>query len=571
MVVKYNMSKQKGIDISEWQGTVDFAKAAKEIDFVIIREGYRKVTDKRFFEYVKGFQNVGTPIHGVYHFIYATTEADTKLEAENCIKNVQAAGLPKSTYIWADIEYDTVDQAKKQGITYTNAMINKHAQIFCDAVKAAGYRTGIYANADYIVNHYTKETIAKYPLWLADYSGGPDYTCVYQQFTDNGPVSGFSDTVDMDYYYPENEEGSKPVEEITSQPQSGTQEKGVTAEDALNLFRSWVGRKEANGTHQFIIDLYNSYKPWARGYKVQYNDQWCDTTVSALFIALNAVDLIGGTECGVEEHVKLFKKAGIWIEDGTIVPKPGDIIVFNWGTTTQPNDGYSDHIGMVESVSGNTITTIEGNYQDSVARRKLAVGNGYIRGYARPKYGTKGSADPVTPAPTPTPTPTPTPSQPIVPTVSGTTSTVRYGSTGTAVKTLQMALAALGYTIDIDGEFGRNTRSTVLLFQNKYSELDADGVVGPMTWGKIYSLLTESIKTLNKTPRYVGQVTATSLNVRSYLSSLFDKISAYPQLGKGNKVDICAELSSPTGEKWLYIRIAGNIFGFVSADYIKKV
>ena len=101
---------------------------------------------------------------------------------------------------------------------------------------------------------------------------------------------------------------------------------------------------------------------------------------------MNAVDLIGGTECGVEEHVKLFQRAGIWIEDGTITPKRGDIIVYNWDDDTQPNDGFSDHIGFVESVAGGKIVAIEGNYSDSVKRRVLNVGAGNIRGYARPKY-----------------------------------------------------------------------------------------------------------------------------------------------------------------------------------------
>ena len=323
-------------------------------------------------------------------------------------------------------------------MTYTNAMINQFTVTFCEAVKAAGYRTGIYTNGDYYKNHYTQDTLRRYPLWLADYSGEPDYKCVYQQYTDDGPVSGISDTVDMDYYYPENED-SKVGDTEKKETVTETPVKYVTVDDALNLLRSWIGRKEADNSHRYIIDLYNSYKPWARGYKVQYNDQWCDTTISALFIALNAVDLIGGTECGVEEHVKLFKKAGIWIEDGTITPKPGDIIIFNWGQTTQPNDGYSDHIGMVESVSGGTITTIEGNYQDSVARRRIAVGNGYIRGYARPKYG----ASAVTPQPSAPADDKPTApvnTSPVIPTVSGTTSTVRYGSTGSAVKTLQLAL-----------------------------------------------------------------------------------------------------------------------------------
>ena len=160
----------------------------------------------------------------------------------------------------------------------------------------------------------------------------------------------------------------------------------VTADKILDIYRSWIGYSEANGKHKKIVDLYNSHKPLARGYAVRYSDSWCDTCLSAAFIKANAVNLIGGTECGVEEHVKIFKRAGIWLEDGTITPKPGDIIVYNWDQKTQPNDGYADHIGIVESVSGNTITTIEGNYKDSVGRRTITVGNGQIRGYARPKY-----------------------------------------------------------------------------------------------------------------------------------------------------------------------------------------
>lgn len=166
---------------------------------------------------------------------------------------------------------------------------------------------------------------------------------------------------------------------------------GVTAQDVLNVMRSWIGFSEANGKFKQIIDLYNSHKPLARGYAVKYTDEWCDTTVSAAAIKAGAVDLIG-TECGCEEHVKIFKNKGIWIEDGTITPQPGDIIVFNWGDNTQPNDGYSDHIGYVESVSGRTITTIEGNKGQAVGRRTLTVGNGNIRGYARPKYSGSSSA-----------------------------------------------------------------------------------------------------------------------------------------------------------------------------------
>ena len=166
---------------------------------------------------------------------------------------------------------------------------------------------------------------------------------------------------------------------------------GVTAKDVLEVMRSWLGYSEANGKYRQIIDLYNSHKPLARGYKVQYSDAWCDTCVSAAAIKAGAVDLIG-TECGCEEHIQIFKRKGIWIEDGTITPQPGDIIVYNWDDSTQPNNGYADHIGYVETVSSGKITAIEGNKNDAVGRRTLLVGAGNIRGYARPKYATTSSA-----------------------------------------------------------------------------------------------------------------------------------------------------------------------------------
>ena len=155
---------------------------------------------------------------------------------------------------------------------------------------------------------------------------------------------------------------------------------GRSAQDVLNVMRSWIGYSEANGKFRQIIDLYNSHLPLARGYAVQYTDEWCDTAVSAAAIQAGCVDLIG-TECGCEKHIEIFKEKGIWIEDGTIVPLPGDIILYNWDCQAQPNDGYSDHIGYVESVSGQMITVMEGNYNEEVAGEVIQgkYGNGEER------------------------------------------------------------------------------------------------------------------------------------------------------------------------------------------------
>lgn len=168
----------------------------------------------------------------------------------------------------------------------------------------------------------------------------------------------------------------------------------ATSTDVLTILKSWIGKKESDGSFKTIIDTYNKHTPLAQNYKVKYTDEWCAATVSAAFIKAGAVDAIGGTECSVQRFINIFKKKGIWNEDGRITPRPGDIICYNWDDGTQPNDGWADHIGVVEKVSGKTITVIEGNMSNgAVGRRTLTVGWGYIRGYARPRYTEEKPAD----------------------------------------------------------------------------------------------------------------------------------------------------------------------------------
>lgn len=371
----------RGIDISKWQGNVDFNKVkADGIQFCIFREGYRQAIDGQFKNYVKGAKAAGIPILGVYHFIYVDG-ATPKQNAEACIANMKAAGLdPTNIWIFSDLEYDTWTKA---GIKATKALCTQYTIEFLDTLKAAGCKKlGIYCNLDYYRNYYDWNQLGEYRkyLWLADYTGGPDVDCVIQQTGSTGEVSGISGNVDMDKLFDESMLSGKEETKM-----------GVTAQDVLNIMRSWIGYSEANGRYLEILNIYNSHKPLARGYAIKPSDEWCDATVSAAAIKAGAVDLIG-TEVGVEKHVDIFKKKGIWIEDGSIKPQAGDIIVFNWDDSSQPNDGYSDHIGYVEQVSGNTITCIEGNMSEKVGRRTINVGWGYIRGFARPKYASGGVA-----------------------------------------------------------------------------------------------------------------------------------------------------------------------------------
>lgn len=162
--------------------------------------------------------------------------------------------------------------------------------------------------------------------------------------------------------------------------------------------KSWLGCKESNGSHKKIIDVYNSHKPRARGYKLKYTDAWCSGFASACAIACDATDIIP-TEIGCGKHITLFKKKGIWVENDAYVPLPGDYIFYNWKDSGKGDcKSGASHVGIVEKVEDGKITVIEGNYSNSVKRRTLEVNGRYIRGFGVPKYdadstGTDESVD----------------------------------------------------------------------------------------------------------------------------------------------------------------------------------
>lgn len=155
----------------------------------------------------------------------------------------------------------------------------------------------------------------------------------------------------------------------------------TTVNAMLNQARAWIGCKESNGSHKKIIDVYNAHKPLARNYKVKYSDNWCATFISACAIKCGATDIIP-TECSCGQMIELMKAKGIWEENDDITPKPGYIIMYDW----DKKDGWPEHVGIVEKVSGSTITVIEGNKNDAVERRTISVGSASIRGYGKPNY-----------------------------------------------------------------------------------------------------------------------------------------------------------------------------------------
>ena len=155
----------------------------------------------------------------------------------------------------------------------------------------------------------------------------------------------------------------------------------INVENILNQAQAWIGLNEKDGSHQQIIDVYNNHLPRARGYKVKYSDNWCATFVSACAIKTNLINIIP-LECSCGEMIELAKQMKIWNEDSKRSPNVGDIIMYDWDN----QDGWPEHVGIVESVTNNQITVIEGNKSNAVGRRVINVGNASIRGYIQPNY-----------------------------------------------------------------------------------------------------------------------------------------------------------------------------------------
>jgi len=161
-------------------------------------------------------------------------------------------------------------------------------------------------------------------------------------------------------------------------------------QSVVGIAQGWLGRKESDGSHREIIDLYNSHKPLARGYAVKYTDAWCATFVSAMAIKCGLTDIIP-TECGCGQMIQLFQKLGAWQENDAHTQQPGDVIFYDWDDSgVGDNTGWPDHVGIVESVSGSTMKVIEGNMSDAMGSRTMQVNGRYIRGYGLPKF--KGGA-----------------------------------------------------------------------------------------------------------------------------------------------------------------------------------
>lgn len=362
-----------GIDVSSYQGNICWRKVKEDgIDFAILKIIRKDLNpDKQFEANWKGCEAAGMPIHGVYNYSYATTVEKARTDAQKVLEILGG----RKTRVYLDVE----DACQKWMEETLIDIINAYAEV----IIGAGLEFAVYTGLSFYCTFIRPYGGVPYPMWIARYGDNdgqikdvykPDVPgMVGWQYTSKGKVDGIAGNVDMNIWY----------EELDKKEVSNMSK---TAEKVIEQARAWIGKNEADGSHKEIVDVYNAHLPLARGYKVKYTDSWCATFVSAVAIKLGYTDRIP-TECSCQKMIDEFKAIGRWIENENRTPKPGDIIFYDWDDSgSGDNTGWSDHVGIVEAVSGGQITVIEGNYGDAVKRRALAVNGRYIRGYGVPDY-----------------------------------------------------------------------------------------------------------------------------------------------------------------------------------------
>jgi hypothetical protein len=256
--------------------------------------------------------------------------------------------------------------------------------------------------------------------------------------------------------------------------------------------KSWLGRKEADGTHRVIIDVYNSITPLPRGYRMSYGDPWCAAFVSAVGQVWNMTEILY-PECACDPMIELYKAHGRWMEDDGYTPKPGDVIFYDWQDSgAGDNAGSSDHVGLVVAVDGSRITIIEGNCADSVCYQYRQVNGRYIRGYGLPDYASMADGE--------------EDQEPIVVepgddnTVPAVQAGIAYqvqlpllinGCRGCCVESAQLLMIGKGYSVGpwgADGDFGYATEAAVKAFQVAHG-LEIDGEIGGETWAALLGVM----------------------------------------------------------------------------------
>lgn len=460
----------KGIDVSAWQGQIDWKTVADYgMDFAILRiTEAGNVTDKYFERNYTECQKYNIPT-GVYKYSYAMTITEIQSEARKVVSVLNGRELQYP--VWLDLEHH-----KQRVLGAEN--IHKMTEAFEKIITAAGYKFGIYCNVDWYMNVICSH-LKKYDFWIARYPANddgwiqerlrPDFG-VGWQYSSKAKIPGINGTVDRSVFY-------KDYKEVS------TVDKNI--EKLILIVKNEIGYLEKKSNIQLDDKTANAgsnnYTKYWRDIKPSYQGQpWCAAFVSWCFMKA----------FGLDKAKKLLKHwpyvyCPTMSELFTLnsYPKIGDIVIFY-------HNGTFTHTGVVTAVIGDKFYTIEGN--TSGASGIIANGGGVCaKSYYNSKLpGTKFC----------------TPDYSLVTSSTETTNTeggsymftpetVKSGDKNTSVLLLQEILRARGFkgktgkVLKLTRKADANTIYALKAYQESRKEvLAVDGVCGPVTWKDLIAI-----------------------------------------------------------------------------------
>lgn len=187
----------KGIDVSKWQGKVDFAQVkAADYDFVIIRAGTgnsARRKDRLFEQHYQGAKAAGLHV-GAYWYSYAGSLPEVEQEARACLEVIRGKQFDMPIYI---------DMEEKKQLARGRGFCDGLIRTFCNAMEKTGYFAGFYTSASAAKNLVSESVRTRYSFWCAQWGPACDFAgkCSLWQNTNKGSVAGVKGRVDTDYCY----------------------------------------------------------------------------------------------------------------------------------------------------------------------------------------------------------------------------------------------------------------------------------------------------------------------------------------------------------------------------------
>lgn len=190
------MAVTYGIDVSKWQGVINWEKVKNsgKVDYVILRAGIGTSRDVKFEANYHGCKKYGIPV-GAYWYCKAKTEAQARTEAETFYNFCKDRSFEFPIY------YD-VEEASVLALGKT--LVSKITKAFCNALEAKGYFVGVYASKSHLDSYMDDEIRNRYTIWVAHYGvSKTTYKGAYDmwQKSDKGAVQGITGQVDLDECY----------------------------------------------------------------------------------------------------------------------------------------------------------------------------------------------------------------------------------------------------------------------------------------------------------------------------------------------------------------------------------